>query len=70
MPRGYRQSRRDANHMQIVQYARAIGMSVLEVHSIAGALDLLVGLGGIDVRAEIKDGLKWLHFHGNRAMKP
>ncbi|MDH3376437.1 MAG: hypothetical protein OEQ39_05650 [Gammaproteobacteria bacterium] len=59
MPRGYRQSRRDANHKEIVDYARSIGFSVLEVHSIAGGLDLVVGIfNRIDQRVEIKDGSK------------
>jgi len=58
MPRGYRQSRRDSNHQEIVDYARNIGFSVLEVHAVAGALDLVCGLYGIDFRVEIKDGAK------------
>ena len=58
MPRTYRQSRRDANHAEIVRYLRELGMSVLEVHSVAGALDLVCGMGHIDVRVEIKDGSK------------
>jgi hypothetical protein len=58
MPRGYRQSRRDSNHTEIVQYLRETGFSVVEVHSVAGALDLVLGIGGIDVRAEVKDGTK------------
>ena len=66
MPRGYRQSKRDANHMDIVRHARSLGMSVLETHAIAGvgrgkqagALDLLIGHMGIDQRVEIKDGSK------------
>ena len=58
MPRGYRQSRRDANHGEIVRYLRELGLSVFEVHMVAGGLDLVCGLGGIDVRCEIKHGEK------------
>ena len=58
MPRGHRQSRRDANHTEIVNYARGIGFTVLEVHSIGGALDLVIGAWGIDCRVEVKNGLK------------
>ena len=58
MPRTYRQSRRDANHAEICGYLRDIGFSVFEVHMVAGGLDIVVGLGGIDVRCEIKDGSK------------
>ena len=58
MPRGYRQSRRDANHPEIVGYLRDLGVSVFEVHMVAGGLDIVCGMGGIDVRCEIKDGSK------------
>ena len=58
MPRTYRQSRRDANHTPIVNHARGLNISVLEVHSIGGALDLVCGFMGIDFRVEIKDGSK------------
>ena len=54
MPRGYRQSKRDSNQRELVDYARAAGFSVVEVHAVAGALDLIVGLFGIDQRVEIK----------------
>ena len=56
--RGHAQSRRDANHKEIVDYARKIGFSVLETHAIAGGLDLVVAIFGIDQRVEIKDGSK------------
>ena len=58
MPRGNARSRRDDNHAEIVAYARSLGFSVREVHMVAGALDLIVGIGGVDGRIEIKDGAK------------
>ncbi len=42
--------------MEIVNHARALNISVLEVHAVAGALDLVCGFLGVDFRAEVKNG--------------
>lgn len=54
MPRGHRQSRRDSNHTDIVNFVRGIGMTWQDTHSISGALDGIAGYLGVDVRVEIK----------------
>lgn len=51
-------ARKDRNHNELVELAESLGMSVLEVHQLPGALDLVVGCYGIDRRIEIKDGAK------------
>lgn len=51
-------SKRDANHTPLVKMARGLGFSVLEVHMVGGALDLVLGYYGIDQRVEVKDPKK------------
>ena len=48
--------RRDANHTELVRFAERLGFSVSCVADLPGELDLIVGLYGIDLRVEIKDG--------------
>ena len=50
--------RKDSNQRELVQYAKAVGFSVLETHNLGDGLDLLVGYAGIDQRVEVKDGKK------------
>ena len=57
-PRVRQAARRDANHDEIVGAFLEVGASVLDLHQTAGALDLLVGVAGIDQRVEVKDGAK------------
>lgn len=57
-PRGYRQSRRDANHVELAAYWKAMGGTWQDTHAVANALDGIAGAHGIDVRVEIKDGSK------------
>ena len=51
-------ARRDANHDELVGLFVALGCSVLDVSQVAGALDLVIGVAGVDQRVEIKDGAK------------
>lgn len=51
-------ARKDRNHAEIVARYRKNGATVLDVSQIAGALDLVIGLAGVDCRVEIKDGEK------------
>jgi len=53
-----RAAKADANQAEIVAALRARGATVQHTHQIPGALDLIVGYKGIDVRIEIKDGSK------------
>src|SRR5262249_34944010 len=53
-----RPRRTDANHKAIVLVLRQIGAAVLDIHSIGGALDLLVGFCGVLYLVELKDGAK------------
>lgn len=49
----------DANQTAIVAAFRAAGASVLHLHTVGGgAPDLLVGIAGVDVQVEVKDGAK------------
>ena len=50
--------RRDANHAAVVQFLADVGVEVLDLHTLAGALDLLVGVRGVLYLVELKDGLK------------
>ena len=50
--------RRDANHADVVQLLADVGVEVLDLHTLAGALDLLVGVRGVLYLVELKDGLK------------
>ena len=53
-----RAAKADANQPEIVAALRKRGATVQHTHAIPGALDLIVGYKGIDVRVEIKDGSK------------
>ena len=53
-----RAARKDDNHALLVAHWRAIGGSWLDTYQLAGALDGVAGLYGIDQRVEIKDGSK------------
>ncbi len=53
-----RASRKDRNHDELVRHAEALGMSVLELYQLPGALDLLVGYCGRDCLCEVKDGTR------------
>ncbi len=48
----------DGNHREIVSGLRAVGVAVLDIHAVAGALDALVGFRGRLLLLEIKDGRK------------
>ncbi len=52
--RGARAKRTDANHKELVTLALELGASVMDVHEVPGALDLVIGYDGIDQRVEIK----------------
>ena len=45
----------DNNQAELVKTLRHLGASVQHVHQISGALDIIIGFAGIDIRAEIKD---------------
>lgn len=52
-------AKRDANHSDIVDTFRSLGMSVLDLGALGdGAPDLVVGAFGINVLVEVKDGSK------------
>lgn len=53
-----RPRRVDANHRQLVAVLRDIGAEVLDLHTLPGALDLLIGYRGVLYLVELKDGLK------------
>jgi hypothetical protein len=59
-PRVRQRARRDRNHNEICRAFESVGATVLDVSSVGGALDLIVGAGGIDQRVEVKDGEKTL----------
>lgn len=49
----------DANQVAVVAAFRALGCSVLHLHTVGGGCpDLLVGVSGTDVQVEVKDGRK------------
>lgn len=49
----------DANQAAVVEAFRAAGASVLHLHAVGdGCPDLLIGLAGVDVQVEVKDGRK------------
>ena len=49
----------DANQVAIVEAFRRCGASVLHLHTVGGGCpDLLVGVAGVDVQVEVKDGRK------------
>lgn len=57
MPRGNGACRVDANQKEIVAVWRKLGASVLMLHMVGhGCGDVLVGLNGINILVEIKDG--------------
>ena len=52
-----RAHRLDANHSELVDAFRSMGCSVLSLAGLGnGCPDIVVGLGGIQVMVEIKDG--------------
>lgn len=51
-------ARTDANHREVLDTVTAIGAEVLDLHSLGGALDALVGFRGRLYLVEIKDGRK------------
>lgn len=52
-------ARRDANHEEIVACLRSLGFSVLDLAAVGGGCpDLVVGIAGINILCEIKDGGK------------
>ena len=51
----YNKSKRDANHGSITATLIHLGATVTDVSEVAGGLDIIVGIGGIDQRVEIKD---------------
>ena len=53
-----RAARVDANQVQIVNAFRQLGCSVLMIHQIKNAVDLVVGKNRKNVLVEIKDGSK------------
>lgn len=58
MPRRYA-AKVDDNQREVVAAFRAVGASVLHLHSVGnGCPDLLVGLDGYSVLVEVKDGRK------------
>lgn len=59
-PKVRQRARRDANHSEIVRVFESLGATVFDVSGVAGALDLVIGVSGIDQRVEIKDGAKTL----------
>lgn len=51
--------RTDTNQVEIVAAFRKAGATVLHLHTVGnGAPDLLVGIAGVDVQVEVKDGRK------------
>lgn len=55
MPKVRQAARRDNNHTEIVGVFATLGCSWLDLASIGGALDGLLGVAGIDQRVEIKN---------------
>ena len=53
-----RRAKADSNQPEIVAALRKRGATVQHTHQIPGALDLIVGYRGVDVRVEVKDGSK------------
>ena len=58
MRRTRAQGRKDANHKELVDFARSLGMSWQDTCEIPAALDGIVGYMGVDNRVEIKNGSK------------
>jgi len=50
-----RRAKRDDNHDDLVGVFEAMGASWLELSNVAGALDGIVGVAGIDQRVEFKN---------------
>lgn len=50
--------RTDSNHAEIVRRARQVGCAVIDIHALAGTLDIVVGFRGVIYLVEIKDGAK------------
>lgn len=53
-----RAARTDANHQEIAQCFERAGCSVLHLHALKGAADLLIGFPGGNLLIEVKDGKK------------
>lgn len=51
-------ARVDSNQLEIVRTITGLGASWLDLTSISGILDGVIGVAGIDQRIEIKDGKK------------
>lgn len=59
VPKMRRAAKVDANQAQIVAALRAIGASVQPLHTVGGGCpDLAVGVNGVTLLIEIKDGAK------------
>lgn len=54
-PRVRQRARRDANHNEIVRVFESLGASWFDTSAMAGALDGIIGVSGIDQRVEIKN---------------
>ena len=50
-----RSSKPDANQTALAAHVRSWGATFAHTHAIPGALDGIVGFGGVDQRVEIKD---------------
>jgi len=55
-PKVRQRARRDRNHAEIVRTFERLGGSWLDLSGVAGALDGILGVAGVDIRVEIKDG--------------
>ena len=56
----YKHGKRDENHKRIVNAARNLGCTVLDLGDVGGGCpDILVGFRGENVLVEIKDGSKF-----------
>lgn len=53
-----RARRKDANHSTVLRMAREVGAEVLDLHSLPGGLDALIGYRSKLFLIEIKDGSK------------
>ncbi len=67
MPRVRQAARVDSNQREIVKTIISLGASWLDLTSISGILDGVIGVNGIDQRVEIKDGAK---FPSERRLTP
>ena len=54
-----KRGRRDANHNAIKEYAIALGFSVCDLADMGNGIpDLLLGMDGVNILVEVKDGNK------------